>query len=330
MATALAADPSRPTAGPARGSSSGSADAWRALALLALTLLVYRPALWGEYLWDDDAHVTKTALRSLDGLRRIWTELGATQQYYPLLHSAFWAEARLWGDAVLGYHLVNVVLHVIAACLVVTLCQRLAIKGAWLAGAIFALHPVNVESVAWISEQKNTLSLVFYLLAAIAYLKFDDARKPRDYAIASALFLCALMTKTVTASLPAALLVVFWWKRGRIEWRRDVLPLLPWFVVAAASGLFTAWVERHLVGAAGSEYNLDALQRVALAGRVICFYLGKLAWPANLIFTYPRWTVDTRVVSTWDFDVALAALGFALWSIRSRTRAPLAGLLLFG
>jgi protein O-mannosyl-transferase len=326
MPIAFAVDPEPPTPRPPRS----SADAWRGLLLLVLTLLVYWPALNGAYVWDDDAHITKTALRSLDGLRRIWTEVGVTQQYYPLLHSAFWIEARLWGDVVLGYHLVNVVLHVIAACLVVTLCQRLAIKGAWLAGAIFALHPVNVESVAWISEQKNTLSLVFYLLATLAYLRFNDARKPRDYAIATALFLCALMTKTVTASLPAALLVVFWWKRGRIDWKRDVVPLLPWFLVAAASGLFTAWVERHLIGAEGSEYHLDLLQRALLAGRVIWFYFAKIVWPANLIFTYPHWTVNVTVASQYAFDVALAALAARFWSIRSRTRAPLAALLFFG
>ncbi|MGH7655526.1 MAG: tetratricopeptide repeat protein [Gemmatimonadaceae bacterium] len=269
------------------------------------------------------------ALRSLGGLRDIWFKLGATQQYYPLLHSAFWVEAQFWGDSVLGYHLMNVVLHVIAACLVVTLCQRLEIKGAWLAGAIFALHPVNVESVAWISEQKNTLSLVFYLLAALAYLRFDAARKPRDYAIASALFACALLTKTVTASLPAALLVVFWWKRGRIQWKRDVLPLVPWFLVAAASGLFTAWVERHLIGAEGSEYNLDLLQRVLLAGRAIWFYFDKLLWPTDLIFTYPHWTVDAKVAWQYAFDVGLVALTGWFWSLRSRTRGPLAGLLFF-
>ena len=217
----------------------------------------------------------------------------------------------------LGYHLVNVLLHVTAACLVVTLCQRLEIRGAWLAGAIFALHPVNVESVAWISEQKNTLSLVFYLTSAIVYVRFDETRKPRDHAIAAVLFACALLTKTVTASLPAALLVVFWWKRGRIEWRRDVVPLLPWFAVAAASGLFTAWVERDIIGAEGSDYNLDLLQRVMLAGRVIWFYAGKFFWPANLIFTYPRWTVDASAIWQYDFDIALAALAFGAWSIRS-------------
>ncbi len=319
----------QPTAPQLRPANT-SADAWRGLALLAITLAAYWPALLGDFVWDDDAHVTKMALRSLDGLRDIWFKLGATQQYYPLLHSAFWIEAKLWGDYVLGYHLVNVLLHVIAACLVVTVCQRLKIKGAWLAGAIFALHPVNVESVAWISEQKNTLSLVFYLLAALAYLRFDDARKPRDYTIASVLFVCALMTKTVTASLPAALLVVFWWKRGHIQWKRDVLPLVPWFLVAAASGLFTAWVERHIIGAEGSEYNLDLLQRALLAGRVIWFYFDTLLWPTNLIFTYPHWTVDAKVAWQYAFDIGLIALAAWFWSLRTRTRGPLAALLFFG
>ncbi len=313
-----------------RPARTSSADAWRGLTLFALTLLVYYPALLGEFLWDDDAHVTKMALRTLDGLRRIWFELGSTQQYYPLLHSAFWTEAQLWGDYVLGYHLVTIGLHVIAACLVVTLCQRLSIKGAWLAGAIFALHPINVESVAWISEQKNTLSLVLYLLAAFVYLRFDDAHRPRDYVLASLIFLCALMTKTVTASLPAALLVIFWWERGRVDWKRDVLPLIPWFIVAAASGLFTAWVERHLIGAEGSEYNLDVLQRVLLAGRVICFYFYKIIWPANLIFTYPHWTVDAKAAWQWLFDLGLIGIAIWFWRIRTRTRAPLAGLLFFG
>ena len=318
-----------PPSRPAESTSRSSADALRGLALMAFTFAAYWPAMFGQYLWDDDAHVTKTALRTLDGLRDIWFKLGATQQYYPLLHSAFWVEAQLWGDYTVGYHATNVVLHVIAACLVVTLCQRLEIRGAWLAGGIFALHPLNVESVAWISEQKNTLSLVFYLLAALAYLRFDGARKPRDYAIASALFACALLTKTVTASLPAALLVVFWWKRGRLQWTRDVLPLVPWFLVAAASGLFTAWVERHIIGAAGSEYNLDLLQRLLLAGRVIWFYFGKLLWPTDLIFTYPHWAVDAKVAWQYAFDASLIALAAWFWSVRSRTRAPLAATLFY-
>ncbi|HYA17958.1 MAG TPA: hypothetical protein VEF06_10850, partial [Bryobacteraceae bacterium] len=156
--------------------------------LLVLALIAYFPALRGGFLWDDDRHVTAPILRSLHGLWRIWFELGATQQYYPLLHSAFWIEHRLWGDTVLGYHLANVCLHATAALLVVLIVQRLALPGAWLAGLVFALHPVCVESVAWISEQKSTLSGVFYLAAALVYLRFDESRRRPQYLWASALY----------------------------------------------------------------------------------------------------------------------------------------------
>src|SRR5580704_8321403 len=170
-------------------------------------LLAYWPALRGGLLWDDTGHITAPRLRSLYGLWRIWFDLRSTQQYYPLLHSAFWIEHRLWGDAVLGYHLVNLAQHALAACLVVLIVRRLEIPGAWLAGLVFALHPVSVESVAWISEQKSTLSAVFYLSSAFIYLGFDRTRRRSSYWWAFGLFVLALLTKTVTASLPAALLV---------------------------------------------------------------------------------------------------------------------------
>src|SRR4030095_16599929 len=109
-----------------------------------------------------------------------------------------------------------------AACLVCVILARLSVPGALLAAAIFALHPVHVESVAWITEQKNTLSALFYLSAMLAYLEFDDSRQPRHYLAALSLFILGLLSKTVTATLPAALLVIFWWQRGTISWRRDI------------------------------------------------------------------------------------------------------------
>ena len=151
---------------------------WLFLAALVLSIfLVYQPAWQGGFIWDDDGHVTKPELRSWQGLYRIWFELGATQQYYPLLHSAFWVEHKLWGDATLGYHLVNILLHAAAAVMVALVLRRLSVPGAYLAAAVFALHPVHVESVAWITEQKNTLSAVFYLAAMLVYLRFDQERK---------------------------------------------------------------------------------------------------------------------------------------------------------
>jgi tetratricopeptide (TPR) repeat protein len=297
--------------------------------LLVAVVLAYFPALRGGFLWDDDAHVTSPSLRSLHGLSRIWFEPGATQQYYPLLHSAFWVEHRLWGDSVLAYHLLNVALHAGAAWLLFVILRGLSFPVPKLAAALFALHPVCVESVAWISEQKNTLSAVFYLLSALAYLRFDETRRKSPYFWAFALFVLALLTKSVTATLPAALLVVFWWRRGRLGWRRDVLPLLPWFAAGLASGLCTAWVERELIGAEGADFSFTAVQRLLLAGRVIVFYLHGLIRPANLMFIYPRWHLGSA--SGWGCLYLAGVLGLlvALVAVSRRMRGPLAGFLIF-
>ncbi len=298
--------------------------------LLVVTLLAYRPALSAGFIWNDRDYVTAPELRSTGGLGRIWFEIGATEQYYPLLHSAFWVQHRLWGDDPRGYHALNILLHAANAALVFFLVRRLAIPGAALAAFVFALHPIYVESVAWISEQKNTLSLFLYLAAAWLYLEFDDTRRWRTYLAAAVVFLAALLCKSVTAMLPPALLVLFWWRRGRLDLRRDVAPLAPWFVLGAAMGLFSAWVEKKYIGAEGAEFALDAVQRMLLAGRIPWFYAGKLVWPAELIFIYPRWQVDAAAAGQWLFPLATLALLAALWALRRRTRAPLAAALFFG
>ena len=305
--------------------------------ILCATLLAYLPALAGGFIWNDSDYVTKPALRSLGGLARIWTQVGATEQYYPLLHSAFWVQHLLWGDHPLGYHVVTLLLHAGSAILFALVLRRLfdgaearpAAGAEWLAALLFALHPVHVESVAWISEEKNTTSTVLYLASALVYLRFDETRRPRAYAWALALFLCALACKTVTASLPAALLVAFWWKRGRLDARRDVVPLAPWLAIGAAAGLFSGWVERHYGGAQGAEFDIPAGARALVAGRAVWSYLGHLAWPSGLNFIYPRWTVDPAVGWQWLFPLGVLSAGAALWAIRGRTRAPLAAFLFF-
>ncbi len=303
---------------------------WFLAAALAIAVfLVYQPAWQGGFIWDDEAHVTRPELRSWQGLYRIWFDLGATQQYYPLLHSVFWIEHKLWGDAPLGYHLVSIFLHALAALMVAVVLRRLAMPGAYLAAAIFALHPVQVESVAWITELKNTLSAVFYLSAAMLYLRFDQERKKSLYAGAMFLFVLGLLSKTVTATLPAALLVIFWWQLGQLSWRRDVLPLAPFFILGAAAGLFTAWVERKLLGAEGAAFDLTFVERFLIAGRVIWFYLCKLFWPSDLIFIYPRWEIDQAVWWQYLFPAAALLLLAVLWVLRGRWRGPLAGLLFF-
>jgi tetratricopeptide (TPR) repeat protein len=295
--------------------------------LLAVTLIAYQPVWHAGFIWDDEAHVTRAELRSLNGLARIWTQLGATQQYYPLVHSVFWVEHKLWGDSPLGYHLVNVLLHVFSALLLVKILRQLNIPGAWLAAALFALHPVEVESVAWVSELKNTLSSVFYLGAALAYLGFDRNRSRMSYAIALGLFLLGLMCKTVIASLPGALLVVFWWQRGTLSWRRDMLPLIPFFIAGMVAGLLTAWVERKFLHAEGAEFNFSLIARFLIAGRDVWFYLWKLIWPVDLVFFYPTWNVSPALWWQYLFPAAvLVLLGVLAWR---RWRGPLAALLFF-
>jgi tetratricopeptide (TPR) repeat protein len=238
-------------------------------------------------------------------------------------------EHRLWGDAVAGYHLANIVEHAAAAWLLYVILRQLSFPAPRLPALIFALHPVCVESVAWISEQKNTLSAVFYMASALAYLRFDATRRRPLYTWALGLFVLALLTKTVTATLPAALMVVLWWKRGKLSWKEDVLPLVPWFAIAAASGLFTAWAEAKFIGAEGADFSFSLLQRLLLAGRVVVFYAAHVAWPGGLTFIYPRWDLSAGGLWPWLCLVGVVALLAAAWAWSRVQRGPLAGLLFF-
>ena len=301
-----------------------------AVALVVAVFLAYQPAWRGGLLWDDESHVTRPELQSLHGLYRVWFDVGATLQYYPLLHSAFWLEHELWGDATLGYHLINIALHALAAILVLAILRHLELPGAHLAAAIFALHPVHVESVAWITEQKNTLSAVFYLGAAMLYLRFDQTRKLKWYLGAAGLFVLALPCKTVTGTLPGALLVICWWRRGRLSWKQDVLPLVPLFLLGAGAGMITAWWELKINQCVGPEFAFTFAQRLLIAGRTAWFCLWKLIWPAELTFIYPRWQIDAGVWWQWLFPLGAAGLLAAAWAIRRWSRAPLAAILFFG
>ena len=312
--------------------------------LLGATVLAHLPAIGAGFIWNDEDYVTAQSLQTFRGLWRIWFEVGATQQYYPALHSAFWLEHLLWGGWAPGYHLANILIHGVSACVLVLILRRLSIPGAWLAGLLFALHPVCVESIAWISEQKNTLSTLFYLLSALAFLRFDEARRgaggegekdrilggrPGLYFLALGLFMVALLSKSMAATLPAALLVLLWWRPGTLSWRRDVLPLAPWLILGAAVGLFTGWMERRYIGAQGPDFAFSPIERVLIAGRATWFYLGKLVWPAHLVFIYPRWHLDAR--AWWQYLFPAGAVGFTalLWSLRRRWRGSLAAWLFF-
>jgi Flp pilus assembly protein TadD len=307
------------------------AGSWISGALLLIaTFAAYLPSWNGKPIWDDDHHLTTPALQSVHGLVQIWTTPDAAQQYYPLVHTAFWVAHRLWGDLPLGYHLLNIMLHAASAILIVKILQQLKIKGAWLAAGIFALHPVQVESVAWISELKNTLSGVFFFASILAYLGFDRNRNWKSYLISLTFFILGLLSKTAIAPLPVALLTIFWWKRGKLGWKKDFAPIIPFFVVGMAMGLFTAWVERtYIIGGDAPAFNLSVIERFLVAGRVMWFYLGKLIAPGNLTFIYPRWNVSQSAWRQYLFLLATGVTVFVLWMLRKRTRAPFACLLFF-
>jgi Flp pilus assembly protein TadD len=303
---------------------------WRFVIALAVAVLItYQPVWNGGFIWDDAAHVTRPDLRSWQGLWSIWAAPGSTQQYYPLTHSFFWLLHRLFGDNPSCYHLVNIGLHVVAASMVGFVLRRLSIAGAWLAAGIFALHPVQAESVAWTSEIKNTLSAALYLGAALSWLGYRRTANTGAYALAFVLFALALCTKSVTATLPAALLLVEWWRRGRVSLHRDVLPLAPFFILGIAAGLFTVWVERAFIGAQGADFQLTLLERCLIAGRALWFYAGKLLWPTNLVFIYPRWTVSQGSLWQYAYPVAVLVVVGVACAVRNRFRGPLAGLLYF-
>jgi len=300
-----------------------------------VTVLAYLPALRGGFIWDDDQYVIGNPLVvSPGGLPRIWLEPLASPQYYPLTLTSFWLEYRLFGGHPGGYHSNNVLLHAASALLLGAALRRLRVRGAWLAAALFALHPVQVESVAWITERKNVLSGFFYLLAFHSWLRFappeeDGGGGDRFWVLSFSLFLCALLGKSVTGTFPAAMLLLAWWKRGRIR-GRDVVPLLPFFAAAAAMGSVTAWIEKHRVGAWGPEWDLSFLERLLVAGRAPWFYLGKLIWPHPLLFIYPRWSVNAADFTQWLYPAATVLVCLALWAARKRLgRGPLAAVLFF-
>jgi hypothetical protein len=297
------------------------------LLLFALTLLAYLPVLRGGFIWDDDDYVQNNAnLRSGRGLVDTWLAPRTSPQYYPMVFTTFWVEHQLWGDRPVGYHVVNVLLHATAAALLWRVLTRLDVPAPMLAACLFAVHPVHAESVAWVTERKNVLSAVFVL--ASAYFWVRD-RGTRDYVIALALFVLALLSKTVTCALPAALLLIAWWKHGRLT-RRDIIRLAPMFAVGFALAMYTAYLERAHVNAVGPEWDLKFVDRVLIAGRAVWFYFGRLVLPVRLSFIYPRWTIDPSQLWQWAFPVGVLVALFVLWRMRTRWgRGPLVAALIF-
>ena len=281
-----------------------------AAALAAWTIFAYWPAWHGGFIWDDDRYVTHNYLLiAADGLRRIWFSLDAPSQYFPLAYTVLRIERSLWDLNPVGYHWVNILLHLGNALLVWCILARLKVPGAWLAAAIFALHPVQVESVGWISELKNVLMGFFFLLTLLTWIEYVDAtHKPRRilYVAALVFYLLALSAKATACTLPAALFLVLWLKQRPIG-RRPLLEIIPFVVLALGIGLVAVWWEKYHQGTR-MLVSLGPVERLLIASRAIWFYLGKIFWPAKLTFIYPQWRIDptSPIAYSWPIAVAVA------------------------
>ena len=285
--------------------------------LLFATVLVYFPATRCGFVFDDRIYITENdEVKSPAGLLKIWLGPSA-YTYYPLTLSTFWLEYRLWGSNPAGYHVVNILLHALNASLVLVLLKRLNVPGARLAALVFCLHPVCVESVAWISERKNLLSSLFSLLTVLVWLDFITVANRRKYLLSLGLFVLSLLAKTATCTLPLALALLSWWK-GRSSRMQLVFSLVPFLLAAAGLAGVTVWVERTESYAVGQEFEIPFLARTIIAGRAVWFCLGKILWPMGLMTVYPRWEIPpgANVHLFWPVTVCLA-LGL-LW--RGRTR----------
>lgn len=269
-------------------------------------IFVYSPALRGGFVWDDDAYVTQNPmLTAPDGWQRIWFSAHQQSQFFPLVYSTLRIEHALWGWNPLGYHLVNVLLHAVNALLVWLILRKMALPGAWIAAGLFAFHPVQVESVAWITELKNVQSTFFYLLSLLLWLRFVVAEKSTwaPYFISLIFYVLALLSKTTTCTLPAALVLICWMRGQKLSARR-IWQITPFVVLGFSAGLISIWWESHLGNYRENVgQQLSVLQRGLLASHAICFYLSKLVWPANLAFSYPKWALD--VSNLWNYACLL-------------------------
>ena len=298
------------------------------MVLAVVTFVAYQPVWHAGFIWDDNDHLTANpAVAASNGLQMIWSSL-AVSRYYPLTLTAFWVQRRLWGLNPAPYHLVNIALHAVNGILVFLVLRRLRVPSAWLAATLWVLHPVNVESVAWITELKNTQSGLFFFLSILCLLRFDADHRPGWYALAIACGLAAMLSKPSTVVLPVVLLLYAWWQRGR--WRRaDIARIAPFFILAVGMSALTIIEQRgHILRAGTTEWRLGPAQRLVIAGKAIWFYAAKILWPVRLTFVYPRWEIDALSLWSWVPTVAVVALGATLWWCRSRAwcRAVLLGI----
>ena len=320
----MSSDPKPPAEAPEPGSPSTPTPeplwviAVIILALGLLTLGAYAPALNAGFLYDDPGFVLAAPVVSADGAwHDIWLDSSSTPRYAPLVFTSFRIEYRLWPGSVSVHHLVNILLHAAAAALLWRVLQRLAVPGALPAAAVFALHPVHVESVAWLVQRANVLSAFFAWAAVLAYLHFAHLgtgaldRPPRRsatwYGLALACFVFAMSSNPVTCTLPVALLLVLWWKRDRLS-RRDLGPLVPFFIIAVTLVVVAVVAQKTHARPADPDLDLSWAGSCIAAGRAVWLCAARVICPVNLAFIYPAWRIDPGVWYLWFAPASILAV----------------------
>ena len=293
-----------------------------AVFLAVLVLAAYARVFHAGFIWDDESHLTQNpCIVGPLGLKEIWTSTRAV--YYPLVLTTFWALHRFVGLLPFPYHLVTVLMHAASAVLLWRVLRQLEVSGAWLGAALWALHPVMVQSVAWVTELKNTQSCLFYLLSISFFLNWEEQRRVIGlfrkqsgfvFSLSLGCFLLATLSKPSVVMLPVVLALCVWWRRGRIGWK-DAIPVAPFLFISTLSSAWTIWEQKFHASAVGPEWAQTWTERVIIAGRAIWFYLAKLFWPHPLSFIYPRWEIHS---SQWVAYLPLLAATAGLivvWSL---------------
>jgi len=284
--------------------------------LMVLTCVVYLPVLHATFVWDDSFMITDNKmLRSASGLYDIWFT-NKPADHIPVTLTAIWLQWQLWGSNPLGFHVVNVLMHALGAVLLWRVLLRLRLPGAWLAAAVFALHPICAASAAWVSEQKNTVSLVFYLWTVLCYLRFEEKLSGKNYAIALIVFIFTLLTKGSVVVLPAVLLLLVWWKNRQLK-KLDFMRLTPFFVLAFAEAVAAIWFQNHRAIGGEMIQDLNRAGQFAAATRAVWFYLWKAWVPWNIMVIYPQWTIDWRSFVVYLPAVAIVAVLGVAWRFRT-------------
>ena len=307
-------------------------DALAFLALAVLIAVIYFPATQAGFVWDDEIMMELDAVRNWKGIWGIWFDpVGVYRQqpireghYWPLLYTTFWIEHKLWGFSPAGYHIVNILIHFANALLLWRLLVRLAVPGAWFTAMVFATHPLNVESVAWVMGRKDLLSSLFYLAAVLMWLRFIESPHPRRYVAALLLLAAGMFCKSIVVTLPVALLILHWWKQGRIA-RTDLLRVAPFFLV----GLAITASDLLFYEKVNLSFGYSVLERILIAAHCLWFYVGKLLWPVELAVIYPRWDVSVTDPLGWLYVVATLAVPVTLWLLRRRVGRGLLACVLF-